>query len=239
MDEISRFISEGVCNVICAATPCQTKRLFYYTKDSTLTDYTGNVMDFFLNEKIRGKILTDGDSTFIYYFDAVVWIVYKICIINGSFADVRTHFLKGEEIMWCHNELLKKLESDEMDISDTVKLTRMAPQENDQKAKADAGKPRVSLVPSQIVYDIAKIREYGNKKYPEGGKDNWKRVEVERYRDAAYRHLLAYIDDPHGVDDESRLPHLWHLACNVAFLCELEKDNFGEKVSEEDISYMD
>lgn len=108
-----------------------------------------------------------------------------------------------------------------------------------QKAKADAGKPRVSLVPSQIVYDIARIREYGNKKYPEGGKDNWKRVEVERYRDAAYRHLLAYIDDPHGVDEESGLPHLWHLACNVAFLCELEKDNFSEKVTEEDISYMD
>ena len=107
---------------------------------------------------------------------------------------------------------------------------------NNQKAKADAGKPRVSLVPSQIVYDIARIREYGNKKYPEGEKDNWKIVEVERYRDAAYRHLLAYIDDPHGVDEESRLPHLWHLACNVAFLCELEKDSFGK---EEDISYMD
>ena len=112
-------------------------------------------------------------------------------------------------------------------------------EESDQKAKADAGKPHVSLVPSQIVYDIARIREYGNKKYPEGGKDNWKRVEVERYRDAAYRHLLAYIDDPHGVDEESGLPHLWHLACNIAFLCELENDNFGEKVTEEDISYMD
>lgn len=117
--------------------------------------------------------------------------------------------------------------------------TKLPWQETDQKAKADAGKPRVSLVPSEIIYNIARIREYGNKKYPEGGKDNWKRVEVERYRDAAYRHILAYIDDPHGVDDESGLPHLWHLACNIAFLCELEKDNFGEKVTEEDISYMD
>lgn len=113
--------------------------------------------------------------------------------------------------------------------------------ESDQKAKADAGKPRVSLVPSQIIFDIARIREYGNKKYPEGGKDNWKRVEVERYRDAAYRHLLAYIDDPHGVDEESGMPHLWHLACNVAFLCALEQDKYrlNEKVTEEDISYMD
>jgi len=108
--------------------------------------------------------------------------------------------------------------------------------ESDQKAKADAGKPRVSLVPSEIIYNIARIREYGNSKYPEGGKDNWKRVDVERYMDAAYRHLLSYIDDPHGVDAESGLPHLWHLACNVAFLCELEKGAFSK---EEDISYMD
>lgn len=95
-----------------------------------------------------------------------------------------------------------------------------------QKAKADSGKPKLSLVPRQIIYDIAKIREYGNAKYPEGGPDNWKKVEIERYRDAAFRHFLAYLDDPKGTDKESCLPHLAHLACNIAFLCELEK---GEK----------
>lgn len=93
-----------------------------------------------------------------------------------------------------------------------------------QKIKADAGKPKVSLVPPQIIYDIARVREYGNKKYPEGGPDNWREVEIQRYRDAAYRHLLKYIEYPHDVDAESGLPHLWHLACNVAFLCELEKN---------------
>lgn len=93
---------------------------------------------------------------------------------------------------------------------------------NDQKAKSDAGKPQLSLVPRRIIFDIARIREYGNEKYPEGGIDNWKQVEPERYRDAAFRHFLAYLDDPHGVDAESGLPHLWHLACNIAFLCELE-----------------
>ena len=93
---------------------------------------------------------------------------------------------------------------------------------SNQKAKSDAGKPKLSLVPRRIIYDIARIREYGNNKYPEGGKDNWKNVEPERYRDAAFRHFLAYLDDPYGVDSESGLPHLWHLACNVAFLCELE-----------------
>lgn len=92
----------------------------------------------------------------------------------------------------------------------------------DQTVKADEGKPRLTLVPSQIIYDIAKVREYGVNKYPDGGTDNWKDVEVERYRDAAFRHMLAYLKDPYGTDNESGLKHLAHLACNVAFLCELE-----------------
>ncbi len=96
----------------------------------------------------------------------------------------------------------------------------------DQTIKADNGKPKLSLVPTEIINDIARIREYGNNKYPTGGKDNWKQVEPERYRDAAFRHLLAYIEDPTGTDEESNLPHLWHLACNIAFLCELEKENY-------------
>lgn len=64
--------------------------------------------------------------------------------------------------------------------------------------------------------------DYGKEKYPDGGPDNWKRVERERYRDAAFRHFLSYLDDPQGKDAESGFPHLWHLACNIAFLCEME-----------------
>jgi len=92
-----------------------------------------------------------------------------------------------------------------------------------QKVKSDAGKPKLSLVPPQIIFEIAKVREYGNNKYPDGGTDNWKQVEPERYRDAAFRHLLSYIQDPDGVDEESGISHLSHLACNIAFLCELER----------------
>lgn len=97
-----------------------------------------------------------------------------------------------------------------------------------QNAKADKGKLKLTLVPTEIIRDIAIIREYGNNKYPNGGKDNWKSVEPERYRDAAYRHMLAYIDNPVGIDDESGYPHLWHLACNISFLCDLEKERFYE-----------
>ena len=97
--------------------------------------------------------------------------------------------------------------------------------EPNQTAKADAGKPQLTLVPRRIIWAIARVREYGCKKYPEGGVDNWKQVEKERYRDAMMRHMLQYLDDPDGVDEESGIKHLHHLACNVAFLCEMEQDN--------------
>ena len=93
----------------------------------------------------------------------------------------------------------------------------------DQQAKADAGKPQLCMVPRQIIRDIAEVREYGNRKY--GDPENWRTVSVERYRNAAFRHWLAYLDDPAGVDAESGISHLKHLACNIAFLCELENAN--------------
>lgn len=92
--------------------------------------------------------------------------------------------------------------------------------EYNQEAKADAGKIRPTLVPQSIIAKIAQVRGYGVQKYKDP--DNWKRVEEERYKDAAYRHWLAYLENPKSVDEESGLPHLWHLACNIAFLCEME-----------------
>ena len=90
-----------------------------------------------------------------------------------------------------------------------------------QEAKADNGKPQLHLVPTEIINCIAKVREYGTKKYRDP--ENWKRVEKERYIDAMFRHLLAYVNDNNSKDKESGLPNLWHIACNVAFLCELDK----------------
>lgn len=88
------------------------------------------------------------------------------------------------------------------------------------EAKYDADKPRPTLVPPAIIWAIAAVREYGVRKY--GDPENWRKVEAQRYRDALYRHLLAYLSDPESVDEESGLPHLWHMACNAAFLTELE-----------------
>lgn len=141
----------------------------------------------------------------------------------------------GIQVIPEDSPLAKKLkENDTKVVSWTEENSYL--KEVDYAAKNDDGKAKLSLVPRQIIWDIAKIREYGNNKYPDGGPDNWRSVEPVRYRDAAFRHFLCYLDNPSSVDDESGLPHLWHLACNIAFLCELEaKDNTKKK---EDIEFI-
>lgn len=84
----------------------------------------------------------------------------------------------------------------------------------------------MSLVPTEIITDIARVREYGVNKY--GKINSWKEVEKDRYKDAAYRHFLSYLENEDSTDEESGLPHLWHLACNIAFLCHFDK--IGEEI---------
>ena len=89
-------------------------------------------------------------------------------------------------------------------------------------AKADAGKPNLSLVPTEIIYEIEKVRAFGVEKYK--NPDNWKYVSMERYHQALLRHTLAIWDDINARDKESGLRHLSHIACNIAFLLEMMKE---------------
>lgn len=93
---------------------------------------------------------------------------------------------------------------------------------NDQNAKRDSGKVEITLVPMEMVEAAAVVRMYGNEKYPDGGADNWKQVDVERYRNALFRHLFQYLREPYGIDRESGLPHWYHVTCNVAFITQKE-----------------
>lgn len=93
---------------------------------------------------------------------------------------------------------------------------------SDQNAKRDGGKIAITLVPMEMVEAAAVVRMYGNEKYPDGGADNWKQVDVERYRNALFRHLFQYLREPYGIDRESGLPHWYHVTCNVAFITYLD-----------------
>lgn len=91
--------------------------------------------------------------------------------------------------------------------------------ERNQTAKADKGKYRPTLVPMQIIKDIAEVREYGNEKY--GSSDNWKSVEMERYLDALWRHLIAFTECYASKDAESGIYHYKHAECNMSFISDM------------------
>jgi len=88
--------------------------------------------------------------------------------------------------------------------------------------KYDAGKARVDLVPPAIIEAVAEVREYGNNKYKDP--NSWRTVEPYRYIAALGRHFCEYLRDTKGKDKESGIEHLKHMACNIAFLLEMERE---------------
>lgn len=89
----------------------------------------------------------------------------------------------------------------------------------DYRIKRDEGKPRLDLVPMEIVKAIGIVLTKALEDHTEG---SWRSVEIFRFRAAMMRHLVEYMIDPKSVASDSKLPHLWHLAANVSFLIELE-----------------
>ena len=94
-------------------------------------------------------------------------------------------------------------------------------------AKADTGKLQISLVPTEIIRAIARVRMYGNEKYH--SPSNWTKVEARKYKDALMRHILEYLDDENAVDSESGLYALEHAACNIAFLIEMHRKDWDSR----------
>jgi hypothetical protein len=124
------------------------------------------------------------------------------------------------------NKAVAKLNSETEPLDDKEELEQ--DREKLRKfAKDTKGKAKITLAPMQILKDVAEVREYGVKKY--GSVDSWKEVPIEDYRDALFRHLLEYIKDPNSVDNESGIKHYKHIACNLAFICEMENMEDGTR----------
>ena len=85
----------------------------------------------------------------------------------------------------------------------------------DQNAKADKGKIRMELIPTTAFKGLGRVLTFGAEKY---GDNTWQGVETERYIGALLRHICAYIEDPYGRDEESRLYHTEHILANAMFL---------------------
>ena len=136
---------------------------------------------------------------------------------SGAWKDLKTDL--ATKLNTELNTKLEPLDDTEELEQDREKLRKFA--------KDTKGKAKISLVPMQILTDIAEVREYGVKKY--GSVDSWKEVPIEDYRDALLRHIIEYIKDPSGVDKESGIKHYKHIACNLAFICEMENMEDGTR----------
>jgi hypothetical protein len=91
-------------------------------------------------------------------------------------------------------------------------------------AKDDAGKYKIINVSKRFIDAVFSIRTYGQNKY--GDSENWKNVSIDRYINAAGRHLIEYLMDNKSVDMESIKPHLHHFACNIVFIYNMTDSNF-------------
>jgi Domain of unknown function (DUF5664) len=89
-----------------------------------------------------------------------------------------------------------------------VKMTDL--EKSPVAAKFDQGKPDLSYISLELVEEVARVREFGAKKY---SKNNWKRgFKVSRSLAAALRHIFTFLSGEIN-DPESGLSHLGHAAC--------------------------
>lgn len=94
--------------------------------------------------------------------------------------------------------------------------------------KKDNGKLQWSLVPFEQLEQVVKVLMKGAEKY---SRDNWKKCDdVNRYKDALERHVVAYIKGE-KTDSEDNLSHLAHAICNCLFLMYFD-DEDKEKYEE-------
>ena len=91
--------------------------------------------------------------------------------------------------------------------------------------KFDQGKLEFDLLPEEVLVEILKVLDYGQKKYKA---NSWKSLInfKKRYYNAGQRHRLAYKMGELR-DEESGLYHLAHSIVNDIFLLwkEIKKEN--------------
>jgi hypothetical protein len=87
-------------------------------------------------------------------------------------------------------------------------------------AKFDGGKVGVWMLPTEPLEDIARVLDFGAKKY---AAYNWTNgIKYSRIYGSLLRHLFAWWRGE-DVDPESGLSHLSHAGCNILFLLQFAR----------------
>lgn len=82
-------------------------------------------------------------------------------------------------------------------------------------------KEPLELVPPSLMFAVAAVLKKGAEKY---APRNWERgMPYSTVIGCLLRHTFKWISPFHSdFDEETKLNHLWHAACNVAMLIEYE-----------------
>ena len=90
------------------------------------------------------------------------------------------------------------------------------------RPKEVKGKYQPHLVLGSLTRAIARVREYGVRKYH--GEDGWKQQTAKDYMDAIGRHYDECRNDPESRDMESGLLHIAQIATNAMFVIQMLKE---------------
>lgn len=84
-----------------------------------------------------------------------------------------------------------------------------------QALRFNEGKPKLSFIDLGSMEDMARVLEFGAKKYD---RNNWKKgLPYSSILDSMMRHIAA-LQKGELIDPESGLPHHGHISCNAMFL---------------------
>ena len=100
------------------------------------------------------------------------------------------------------------------------------------KEKDTKGKYMPHLVLPALEEAVARVREYGVKKY--GSEDGWRLNSIQEFADAAGRHYNKTRLDPLAIDEQSGLPHVAAIACNCMFILQLIKEDAKLHIKEKE-----
>jgi hypothetical protein len=106
----------------------------------------------------------------------------------------------------------------------TAELTTRPTPKQPAGVKHDQDKIDLSLLPLEAVAEIAKVLDFGAKKY---SRHNWRTgFPWTRVLAASLRHLWAWAGGQ-DKDPETGLSHLAHAGCNILFLITFELSQTG------------
>jgi hypothetical protein len=110
----------------------------------------------------------------------------------------------------------------------------------DFTAKADQGKIDWSLLPWRPIEAAANIMTQAIRPKEEGGKGyglaSWRTVPggYYRYWAAMIRHITQRFVYNEVIDPESGQPHMAHLICNAAFICQMDYDADSAQLTDDE-----